>query len=212
MAERSKLTGWTVGVLEYIFAGFAIANVIWIVYRLGHNAVVAFAPATDWLLPLWFYLAVVIHFLGIMVVWLRVKFIKYPKSTSLLGRIKNALLPCAFQDPVRMHLKMGRRSTLLFIALAWFTNIAVLAHVIFGMLVISSLLIFSVTDAVVILARFAVSAIVWRVIAHLELSGIAEQIQFSLEARAPEDSKRLLPQGGEMDLSNINVEEQEHGY
>ncbi|KAH6898908.1 hypothetical protein B0T10DRAFT_473980 [Thelonectria olida] len=198
---------WVISIAEYALLLPAVANVLYTVYRLGDNAVVAFAPATTWLLPLWASLAVAIHLLGLVVLILRVdvRLDKYGRSklaTSLLDWVEHPIVPCAFQPPRRLTWK---KDTVWFTGLAWFMNTAVLAHIIFGTLVMSSLLFFSVTDSVTIMARFAVSAVVCRIIARFELAGIAHQI----DVAEPEDDGCELT-GCDRNGSNEDVESE--GY
>ena len=84
-------------------------------------------------------------------------------------------------------------SAILFYAIAWLLGIGAVIHTILGTLVLSSLLFFSVTDSVIIVARYMASAVVCRAVARLELSGLraATKRTCSKEARGQEGEVML---------------------
>ncbi|KPM36100.1 hypothetical protein AK830_g10467 [Neonectria ditissima] len=157
-----------ISILEYLLVGGAVANVVHLTYRLGVNAVVGFAPETIFMLPLWAFLAVVIHVGGLVVLGIRVRAQgaegakhggkqRQQRASGFPAWVLDEFVPCAFQPAKFLQY---RRETIWFPVLSWFLNLGVLAHIVLGTLVLSSLLFFSVKDAVVIVARFAGSAIV----------------------------------------------------
>ncbi|ROW06218.1 hypothetical protein VMCG_04557 [Cytospora schulzeri] len=113
-----------VSILEYILVGGAVANVISLTYQLGVHAVVVFSPKTLILLPLWTALAVVIHVGGVIALYMR-----SPKIWE------------------------WRKENIWFQVTTWMLSIGTVAHTVFGTLIMSSLLFFSVADSVTIVAR-----------------------------------------------------------
>ncbi|KAI1497759.1 hypothetical protein F5X99DRAFT_354422 [Biscogniauxia marginata] len=166
-----------VSIFEYVLVGCAVANVVHLAYELGRHAIVAFAPETIFCMPLWTFLAVVIHFAGVIALSLRVKLRKvgeregdsiHRRTAGFHEWIPNELIPAAFQ-PWRLQ---WRGETLWFQLLSWALSVGIVAHVLWGTLVLSSLLFFSVTDSLTIVSRYIASALVCRAIVRLELSGM----------------------------------------
>ncbi|KAH8736880.1 hypothetical protein BGZ61DRAFT_437203 [Ilyonectria robusta] len=188
-----------ISILEYLLVGCAVANIAHLTYRLGVNAVVGFAPQTTYLLPLWAFLAVVIHLGGSLVLHLRVTVRPGNESKYRTGRrvdgfpswVLEEFIPCAFQSP--KFLRWRPKETLWFPVLSWLLNLGILVHVVFGTLVMSSLLFFSVVDSVMIIARFVGSAIICRTVVRVELAGIAESMRYQGLNERPEDEVELTP-------------------
>ncbi|KAH7133632.1 hypothetical protein EDB81DRAFT_804801 [Dactylonectria macrodidyma] len=189
-----------VSVLEYLVVGGAVANVVHLAYRLGVNAVVGFAPETIFMMPLWTFLAVIIHLVGSVVLHLRVQAQRSAKASKYQdrGRSSNSgfpswvldeFVPCAFQAP--RFLEWRPKETFLFPVLAWLLNLGILAHVVLGTLVMSSLLFFSVVDSVLIVARFTASAIACRTVVRFELAGITESMAYQSVDEHPEEELSL---------------------
>ncbi|KAI1487621.1 hypothetical protein F5X96DRAFT_681084 [Biscogniauxia mediterranea] len=166
-----------VSFFEYLLVGAAVANVVDLAYELGRHAIVAFAPETIFCMPLWTFLAIVIHFAGVIALSVRVKVRNvgdgdgehyHRRATGFHDWIPNELVPAAFQ-PWRLQ---WRKETLWFQVLSWGLSVGIVAHVLWGTLVLSSLLFFSVTDSLVIVSRYIASTLVCRGIVRLELSGM----------------------------------------
>lgn len=175
---------------EYLLVGGAVANVIHLAYRLGVNAVVVFAPETIFMVPLWTFLAVLIHVGGVLALALRVKTkMSSSKSNSYdgmasLSKIPNEFVPSAFQSSKRL---VWRKENVFFHALSWMVSVGAVIHIVIGTLTLSSLLFFSVTDAVIIVARYIGSAIACRMVIRLELSGLRAATQRVSEEKREEE-------------------------
>lgn len=186
--ESTRLPGfrWTaiprplrplVSVVEYILVGGAVANVVMLAYQLGVHAIVVFAPETIFMLPLWTFLAVIIHVGGVIALHFRVKIVSASPTLSrrrdsgFAAWVPNEVIPSGLQ-PTR-HLQW-REENIGFLAMSWLLGIGTLAHVVFGTLIFSSLLFFSVIDAVTIVGRYAASALICRAIVRVELSGMGQ--------------------------------------
>ncbi|KAH7137270.1 hypothetical protein B0J13DRAFT_76183 [Dactylonectria estremocensis] len=188
-----------VSVLEYLVVGGAVANVVHLAYRLGVNAVVGFAPETIFMMPLWTFLAVIIHLIGSVVLHLRVQAQRTATPSKYQDRLQGSsgfpswvldeFVPCAFQAP--KFLEWRPRETLLFPVLAWLLNLGILVHVVLGTLIMSSLLFFSVVDSVLIVARFTASAIACRTVVRFELAGITESMAYRSLEEHPEEELSL---------------------
>ncbi|KAK2592978.1 hypothetical protein QQS21_009306 [Conoideocrella luteorostrata] len=172
-------------VTEYLLAGAAVANVAMLAYQLGAHAIIVFAPETIFMLPLWAFLAVLIHFGGVVAMHLRVRLSSYPAaegksynkkeppSTTWDSLIRDEFSPSAYQQPKFIR---WRNDSILFHMLSWVLTVGSVGHVVFGTLVLSSLLFFSVLDSLLIVVRFAASAIVCRGLVRVELSGMGEMM------------------------------------
>ncbi|KAI0191633.1 hypothetical protein F4808DRAFT_382136 [Astrocystis sublimbata] len=179
---RGPLT-FLISLLEYVAVAGAVANVLHLAVNLGIFAVAIFAPDTIFGVPLWTLGATLIHIAGACAVIVRVRR-RYPKDDNNRGdqlrrrinRIKRwfwrELTPAVFHPAVHMELRKGGSSTFWFYALTWCISIGILAQVAFGTVVLSGLLFFSLADCLIIVGRYALSAIVCRAVVRLELAGM----------------------------------------
>jgi hypothetical protein len=83
-------------------------------------------------------------------------------------------VPCILQPPARAESRGGKNSYLVFLSLRWLLDIGILAHTILGTLLFSSLLFFSVADSIMVVGRFAASALACKTILSLEMSRMIE--------------------------------------
>ncbi|PHH84437.1 hypothetical protein CDD83_1940 [Cordyceps sp. RAO-2017] len=111
--------------------------------------------------------------------------------------VPNEFIPSAFQRPCRL---VWRREHAAFYAVSWFLSIVTVAHVLFGTLIFSSLLFFSVRDSVKVVARYAGSAIVCRAVVRFELAGLTEATTSTRDAAtmtaAPVADEEAATRGG----------------
>ncbi|KAI9166436.1 hypothetical protein HJFPF1_02537 [Paramyrothecium foliicola] len=133
---------------------------------------------TIFMLPLWTFLAVVIHVGGIIALHLRVRVVPSTSKSMLRHRengfpswAPNELVPSGLQPTKRLE---WREQNIWHLAISWQLGIGTLIHIIFDTLVLSSLLFFSVVDAVTIVSRYAASAIVCRAVVRIELGGMSQ--------------------------------------
>lgn len=177
-STRIPATYWLgVSALEYAAVGGAVANVMLLTYQLGVHAVVVFSPKTIVLLPLWTALAVVIHLVGVFALYLRVRLRKVSggeRGGGWRGRgfwLADEAVPSLFQSPKIWEL---RRENIWFQITTWLLSIGTVAHTVFGTLILSSLLFFSVADSVTIVGRYAASTVACRTVLRFELAGMSE--------------------------------------
>lgn len=189
---------------EYLVTMAAVVNVIYLAVQLGFNAIVMFAPETIFMLPLWTFICVVIHMGGVLILYLKLKIeykegldlgsarhsqMRNPEpyrsinntdnsgegNASVLRRRTTALseefTPAAFQEPKRLR---WRKETVLVNFLIWMLSVGTLVNLVFGSLIFSSLLFFSVRDVLLIATRYLVSTLVCRAVVRIELSGMRE--------------------------------------
>ncbi|KAI1109843.1 hypothetical protein F5Y14DRAFT_388541 [Nemania sp. NC0429] len=170
-----------IGLLEYVVVGGAVANVLHLAWNLGINAVAIFGPDTIFGVPLWTLGAAVIHLVGCLAVWLRVRLRPLDarneddygtRSRPLNTWIPVQFLPTVFQPTLVVELRRDGPRNFWFHTLAWVISIGILVQVAFGTLVLSGLLFFSLADCLIIVARYALSAIVCRAVVKMELSGM----------------------------------------
>lgn len=159
-----------ISLLEYVFAGIAVANLAHVCWQVSYLAVCGFTPETAYLPLLWAFLAVVIHLFGAITNRFRIslKLIQGTPFEFMREFQLNAHLP-------RATLKFKRESYL-FIILSWLTSIGSVLHIMFGTLVFSSVLFISTRDAAYVVLRFVLSAVICRAVLMLELSGMRERV------------------------------------
>lgn len=132
-----------------------------------------------------FWRPAVIHIAGVITLHVRVKTISSKKDKARPGNsgfaawTPNQFTPSALQPAKR---SIWRENNAAFVALSWFLNVVTLAHVVFGTLIFSSPLFSSVIDAVTIVARYSLSAMVCRAVVRMELSGMGSS-QATLKVR-----------------------------
>jgi len=155
--------------LEYVFAGIAVANLAHVCWQLSNLAVCGFSPETAYLPLLWAFLALVIHIFGAITNRFRIS-LKPIKGTAVELFMRefqlNARLP-----PTTLEFK---QESYTFIFLSWFTSTGSVLHIMFGTLVFSSILFISTRDAAFVVLRFVLSAVICRAVLMLELSGMRE--------------------------------------
>ncbi|KAI8626549.1 hypothetical protein F5Y19DRAFT_446044 [Xylariaceae sp. FL1651] len=170
--------GILVSIAEYILVGGAVANVVYLAWQLGVHAIAIFAPNTVFGVPLWTLGAAIIHLAGVLALWLRVRMRnvdakdgdEFARRTETLNTwVPTQFLPAAFHPSMRLE---WRQESLLFYFLTWAISIGILLQVVFGTLVLSGLLFFSLADSLGIVGRYILSAIICRGIVRLELSGM----------------------------------------
>lgn len=169
-----------VTISQYLLAAAAVANVGTLAYQLGFHAIVAFTPDTTLMPPLWSFLAIVIHIGGTAVLHSRVRVrsreeYHEDRRGAVPSWVPDEFIPSAFQPPSRLE---WRKEHVWFYGLTWLLSIATIIQILFGTLILSSLLFFTVRDAVLVVGRYAASSIVCRSIVRFELAGMKEATVF----------------------------------
>ncbi|KAI0016593.1 hypothetical protein F4780DRAFT_672666 [Xylariomycetidae sp. FL0641] len=183
---------------QYAAVAAAVGNVVYLAYQLGFHAVVAFAPETIFMVPLWTFLCVVIHLLAVLILhlWLRVR------GTSATGSrvgssLRYELCPCAHQPAkktIAWRGDRGGRRTALPDTLAWLLGVSTIINLIFGTMIFSSLLFFSVRDSLAIAVRYLASTLVCRGVVRMELAGLRGKLVYR-------DTPRSAARGVDVDVS-----------
>lgn len=182
LKDLPGFVGPVISAAQYFIALCALGNVVHLAYRLGLNTVVIFAAGTKFMVPLWVFLAVVVHLGASVVLHLLVKVDAaesdrgtwQPRLTSA-SRLLDEITPHAFQKAQLMKWKSDK---IIVIMVSWLVSVTTLAHIVYGTLVLSSLLFLNVGDAITIMARFAASAVACRAIARFELAGMNEKNRY----------------------------------
>jgi hypothetical protein len=172
--------------VEYTIAAGAVANVALVSYELGIKSVSA--ELSDWVMGpmLWALLVLTIHFTGTVTMRLRVRreYIRGEKQTarnpfswiiSMPRRIVELwvteLTPCVAQENIVVTFF---DESLLFVCLSWFLCMLIVAHVIFGTFLFSSMLFMGPYDSLSVVGRYMASVLVCRMILMYEVAGIRE--------------------------------------
>lgn len=175
-----------VSVIEYVVVGCAVANVMLLTYQLGVHAIVIFSPRTIILMPLWTALAVVIHLAGVFALYLRVRLLEMTDKKRRRGGfwVPDEFVPSIFQSP---KIWEWRTENIWFQVTTWMLSVGTVAHTLFGTLILSSLLFFSVADSVTIVGRYAASTIACRTVLRFELAGMSEATKHEEIEGIPQD-------------------------
>ncbi|KAI1811689.1 hypothetical protein GGS20DRAFT_561793 [Poronia punctata] len=180
-SRRRGLWAAIIAILQYLAVAGALGNVGHLAWQLGVNAVAVFARDTIFAVPLWTAGAGIIHFAGILAIRLRTRLVHVEDSYGakwarpLDTSVPIQLLPSIFHPTMRLVIRDISKEKIyhaLFYALTWMINIGIIAQVSFGTLVLSGLLFFSITDTLIIVARYTLSAIVCRAVVRFELAGM----------------------------------------
>ncbi|TLD08021.1 hypothetical protein PspLS_12063 [Pyricularia sp. CBS 133598] len=171
----SNSTIWPIclSFLEYVFAIAAAANIVYLAYHLGVHAITIISPETVYLLPLWTGICLIIYFGNFWFFMWKSRFdlcngATPPAPRRLITQFREEFTPTAFQKPWSLKWHRPSKSSN---AVIWFLSRVALANLIFGTMVFSSLLFFSIKDVMSIVGRYFASAVVCRGIVRLELSG-----------------------------------------
>jgi hypothetical protein len=201
--RRRGLWAALISIAQYLAVGGAVANVLLLAYELGVHAVAIFARDTIFAVPLWTLGAAIIHLAGVLAIWLRVHLVHVdegygarrggPLSTS----VPTQIIPSVFHPPMRLKqrsLKDEKIYHVLFYILTWLINLGIIIQVSFGTLTLSGLLFFSITDTLIIVARYTLSAIVCRAVVRFELAGMLVSMTSELEDDEKKPEQQQLTQ------------------
>jgi hypothetical protein len=176
-----------ISLCEYAIVMIAAANCILQAYQLSFWAVTlvstivgTFGNTIETFSPLlWVFLALPIHLLGLYALHLAKT--PTPQTGSKLEKLKwrsrisrlviQELTPCAFAKIVNTQPAEFKPSYRLLV-LNWMIRIGVLLHVIYGTIVLSSMLFVSLFDALRLISRFLIGTIACRMVLAFELYGL----------------------------------------
>lgn len=180
------------GVAQYLVTAGAVANVMEMAYKLGVHGITAFTPETIFAVPTWCCLGLVAHIVATLILYLSLD-MQIPgrqssklsdnhgietveeQERSLMSRLYGHFLvhipmPAAYLPQAEVRWTSNERAVTYF--LSWLLSFGSLVIMIFGTLVFSSLLFYSVSSAVRIVLRFVASATVVRIVVRMELRGM----------------------------------------
>ncbi|KAF9875007.1 hypothetical protein CkaCkLH20_07701 [Colletotrichum karsti] len=172
-----------VSLFEYALAMGAAANVASLAYQLGHWSF--FSSANNVYDPvLWTYNALLIHIVGIIGIFLRVRVldrhrnshnaIEEREQTWLPLWLADELTPTAYNDNLRLEPRDSHLPSVLSLLIAWVLSIAPTLQVLMGTIMLSGSLLTSQADARNCLFRYVGSAIVARALLWYELAGLRQ--------------------------------------
>ncbi|KXJ97642.1 hypothetical protein Micbo1qcDRAFT_181927 [Microdochium bolleyi] len=174
-------------ITQYVLAMGAAGNVVYMCYQLGYHAIVSWTPETIFMVPLWTFICIVLHFGAVWIQSLRISVASigpanttntatpiFRSSSNLIRKLPQEHVPIAFQR----HKTIRWRGDTAFVnLLIWALCIGAVVNLIFGSMISSSILFFSVKDVLVIATRYILSTLVCRGIGRLELLGARESRQ-----------------------------------
>jgi hypothetical protein len=156
---------------EYVLAIGAIANVVEMGIALGWRSVLTWDCNSTWLPFAWVLFPGLIHILG------AISFRRIPKSERAsedsgqrMHWSIQELLPCHAQEKLRVEVDLPDTTTMMLNNVAQFLAVF---HVVVGILIFSGCQFLRMTDAVPLIWRFCVSALMCRFIYIYELRGMS---------------------------------------
>ena len=168
--------------VEYVFAGIAIINLVHVSWQLSNFAVCSFSPETAYMPLLWAVLALKVHLFNSLAtrfcVSLEPAVGSYKTEFQLNARLQKAQLkiqPESYQ----------------FIICSWMTSTTSVLHILFGTVVFSSTLFIGTQDAAYIVLRFIASAVFCRIVLMLELRGMRGVVELKHDLNDHSSSTEL---------------------
>lgn len=186
-------------VLQYMMALGATANIAMLNYELCVQAICGFA--SEWILMpmMWSSSVVGVYLLGVCWHRLRVRRVLPDRPSTGWGhvrrRLKGEFKLSLNNGPVKVKtLAEGKRH----IVIGWTLSVFSILHIIFGTMMLSSLLFVGPRDALKVIARFVGSGLSCRVITMYELAGLRENYECTVDG--------TVVGGGTQDESSEDIE------
>lgn len=173
-----------VSLCQYILGLGAVANVTHVAYLLSSKAVTLSSSCENrYFVFLWMYVAVVIPVVACLAfrargTWFCSPSIAASKANKplaelVLGLLNTETCPCICRD--RKVLKW-RGDTPMAILWTNFTTVLTIGHVVWGTVVLGSTTLVAPVDAVMLIGRFAASAVMCKALLTFELAGMRETV------------------------------------
>ncbi|KAI1337739.1 hypothetical protein F5Y15DRAFT_142801 [Xylariaceae sp. FL0016] len=177
--RASRRYRYLVSAGQYTIVAIAVGNVVYLGYELGYHAVVAFAPETIFMVPMWTFICVVVHLGAVLIIHLRVQVqsLSEKRGTWRNGAFRQELCPTAHQ-PAKII--APRKDTGVSDFLAWVLSAGLIVNLILGTMIFSSLLFFAMKDALYIAGRYLASTVVCRGILRMELADMKDRLIFRI--------------------------------
>ncbi|GAP85642.1 hypothetical protein SAMD00023353_1300910 [Rosellinia necatrix] len=166
---------------QYLVALGAAANIAHLSLELGIRTVCCWWAETIYAPLVWTFLSIPLHFLGIFVLWLRVRRTDVAETAEpppegfqqflglLTSFVKFEWVPAMAGDLIRV---LFIKENKLFVSWSWALSTAAILHLLFGSSVLSGLLFIGPRDALLIIARYLISALSCRMLVAFELAGM----------------------------------------
>lgn len=205
---RRRWSRRLVATAQYTAALAAVANVAELGWELGVKTVCSFWPDNVIAPILWGLLVIPAHVGGGVVLRLQIR----RTGRTTLGSVEKTgpgkwlgeswgrawaiwgteFRPAASQGNVFITAFRERR---LLVVLSWLLSICVIAHVIYGTLVLSSLYFIGTRDALYVVGRYMTSVLACRIIVMYEIAGLRERCQWPIVLKydEPEDREKHDP-------------------
>jgi len=184
IAERPRVVGF----IEYVITLGAIYNIVDQSIQLGWRSVLSWACTTTWLPMAWVLFPGLIHTLAAVAFYQIPKSVKEPIPPSRLNetgwrlrRLRQSsdeFTSCQAHDKRAIIARSPALKTLLLNNIA---QLLVVFHVTLGTIIFSSCQFLRFRDAVPVIARYALSALVCRFINAYELRGMSNTLQVEYE-------------------------------
>lgn len=186
-------------ILQYLLALSALTNTMQNTVELDFRTSVVWKCQAVGFLEIWVLLSMPIHWVATASLWCRIRVGKTPENreadvhgaenpavdrSTILNRLSKIMMRWATLEPIPIlfqHRPEWTRhvgsSNVASDLLSWLGSLLVLFHYGFGTLVFSSLLFIGVKDAASVLARYAASTILCRLLLWFELDSVNLQMQ-----------------------------------
>ncbi|KAK0736131.1 hypothetical protein B0T21DRAFT_289260 [Apiosordaria backusii] len=167
--------------LEYLAVLGAVLNLAMMNWHLVSRSVCAFSSEFMYMPVMWSVSMMIVNLIGVWWHSLRVQRKRVRRTGTWVDRIATMLqyeFRLSVDNPGPIHaeqLKEGKLS----VFLGWFLSAGSVLHIVFGTLLLSSLLFIRVQDALAILGRMMASVLTCRAITMYELSGLRERFEDS---------------------------------
>ncbi|KAK2598141.1 hypothetical protein QQS21_005692 [Conoideocrella luteorostrata] len=228
LALRSPYIKIMIHSLVYLLAVGSIVNVAHLAYELGDKVIFVILPTHEYMASIWIFVGVVIHVFAATAVYfyIDVQALKpqqeqeqhrelshsgSPRGSAkvtenLDSRLKgfSRWVTNEFRINQNAHFTVSfRTSSLLFYGFSWFTSVLTAVHIIFGSALFAGALFISVNDAVMVIGRFLISAVLCRVLVKIELFMLRPRMSMS---RAQEKDKKTLKEEVDTTEGKIRVD------
>ncbi|KNG90556.1 hypothetical protein ANOM_001540 [Aspergillus nomiae NRRL 13137] len=179
IAKPGGRTWILISALEYIVALGAVANVATVCYQLGIRCICNYATEVTAQPLIWAFIIALIHIGGMIALSLRYRVIRHPVvelRNTRLNRFRRYLVreitPSLYATPVPDVDEI--EESYLFLLFSWCVSTGAVVHILYGTMVLSSLLFISVQDALANAGRFLASVVCCRAVLAYELAGLRQ--------------------------------------
>ncbi|RAQ41716.1 hypothetical protein AFGD_001103 [Aspergillus flavus] len=168
-----------ISALEYIVALGAVANIVTTCYQLGIQCICNYATEVTAQPLIWAFIVGLVHIGGTIALSLRYRVIRSPVGET------HTVQPNWFQRYLIREMTPSLYSTpppdvdeieesYLFLLFSWCVSTGAVVHILYGTMVLSSLLLISVQDALALAGRFLASVVCCRAVLAYELAGLRQ--------------------------------------